>query len=219
MPLLHRSKIVFAAVLLAAGVAACGGSSSSSSSRRHSARGASSSQTGGSATSPPTTSTSTTTTTKSTPTTATGTTTTPQSSTTSSGGAALSAGCTPGDLGIHFAGGSGAAGTTYLTFDFVNVTDHPCTLHGYPGVSFVLDSGATDAISNVRIPAAVHTVTIAAGGTAGFAVGVPGNAAPNCVSVQDFRFIPPNDTGYEQIKEPTVACGGKVTVTPVGDTQ
>ncbi len=125
--------------------------------------------------------------------------------------------CTAHDLGIHYVGSNGTPGTVYETFAFINVSSHPCKLYGYPGVSLVLTSGKVDDITTKRDPAhPPKSVTVAPGAHAPFIVGVHSVAAHPCVSVRDFRFIPPDDTAYEQIAHPVKACGASVTVSAVG---
>lgn len=127
------------------------------------------------------------------------------------------AGCTPTDLGIRLGPSSGAAGTEYVQYDFVNVTSHACTLMGYPGVSLVLTDGHVDDITNNRDPGdKSHLVTVPAGGDAAFTVGFVSSAAHPCVNATHLRFIPPNDYAYEQIADKVQACGRFVDVTPVG---
>ena len=56
----------------------------------------------------------------------------PVASPTSTGGKAP---CPTRALATKNGGSQGAAGSTYLSIDFSNITGAPCTLYGYPGVS------------------------------------------------------------------------------------
>lgn len=143
-----------------------------------------------------------------------GTATTSTSTPTTNSGATT---CTPKQLGIHYVRSGGAAGTVYETFAFVNVSSSACSLYGYPGVSLVLTSGQVDDITNVRDPSRPPKhVVVAPGARAPFVLGVHGPAAQPCVQARELRFIPPNDTAYEQITHPGQICGGSVVVSAVG---
>ncbi|RZQ62087.1 DUF4232 domain-containing protein [Amycolatopsis suaedae] len=48
--------------------------------------------------------------------------------------------CDVDELDIKFGNGDAAAGTVYRPLLFTNIDDEPCTLHGFPGVSFVTGS-------------------------------------------------------------------------------
>lgn len=63
--------------------------------------------------------------------------------------------------------GSGAAGSVYYELEFSNVSSSTCTLHGYPGVSAVTDSGQQLGSAAARDPQfPPTTVTLAPGATA-----------------------------------------------------
>ncbi len=56
--------------------------------------------------------------------------------------AAAAAGCASGALRVSVGPANGAAGSIYYPLDFRNASAAPCTLQGYPGVSFVASPGA-----------------------------------------------------------------------------
>jgi hypothetical protein len=56
--------------------------------------------------------------------------------------AAAAPGCASGALRVSVGPANGAAGSIYYPLDFRNVSAAPCTLLGYPGVSFVTSPGA-----------------------------------------------------------------------------
>ena len=123
--------------------------------------------------------------------------------------------CAAKDLGIHLEKTSGAAGSEYRDFGFVNVSSHACELHGYPGVSAVTISGSVfDFRVTHRANQPEHTVVIAPGADASFSLAVRQVSSP-CRRFTRLRFIPPNDRQYEQIALGFTACGGRVSVSPV----
>ena len=63
---------------------------------------------------------------------------TPSAPSASAPAPAAAAPCSPRYLGARPAPspGGAAAGSTYVVLDFKNLSDSPCSLYGYPGVSF-----------------------------------------------------------------------------------
>ncbi len=111
--------------------------------------------------------------------------------------------------------GSGAAGSIYYALEFTNLSGHPCTLSGYPGVSAVDlsghrlgSAGGRDAFS----PA--HTVTLSAAGahqtaTATLRIVQAGNfPAATCAitTAAGIRVYPPNQTASKVVPFPFSAC-------------
>jgi hypothetical protein len=45
--------------------------------------------------------------------------------------------CKAADLQLSLGHGDAAAGTAYKPLRFTNISDHPCTIQGFPGVSYV----------------------------------------------------------------------------------
>ena len=82
--------------------------------------------------------------------------------------------------------GNAAAGSSYYPIVFTNVSGAPCTLYGYPGVSFVTGAGG----SEIGIPATENPVrprqliTLA-----------PGQAGHAELQVADAENYPPADCG------------------------
>ncbi len=129
--------------------------------------------------------------------------------------AAVTASCTARDLGVHFEKQSGAAGSQYLDFAFVNTTSHSCRLYGYPGVSALTAGGATvDFEVAHRTSQPEQPVVLEPGQTASFSLAARQVTAP-CRTITAWRFIPPNDRRYEQIAHRLRVCGNQVTVSPV----
>ncbi len=51
--------------------------------------------------------------------------------------------CSTGNLRFAVGRSNGAAGTIYYPLGFTNASSAPCTMYGYPGVSFVTSPGGT----------------------------------------------------------------------------
>ena len=109
--------------------------------------------------------------------------------------------------------GNGAAGSIFYTLMFTNLSGHPCTLHGYPGVSAVSLGGR-----QLGSPAAwgspgAPVVRLASGATA-YAVlqysdVVTSNSGPRpCypVTAAGLRIYPPDQTASKIVPFPLTAC-------------
>ena len=122
----------------------------------------------------------------------------------------------------------GAAGSTYYPVDFINVSDTPCGMYGFPGMSFVTADGG----SGQQIGAAAQrnpafsdlAVRLTAGGVAhawlqvAQAANYPASACQP-VTAHWLRIFPPGDTGAVYVGQSFPACGDSsaqlLTVTPV----
>jgi len=129
------------------------------------------------------------------------TTTAPPSTTTTAPAppASLSA-CTISHLAATLTSPQGAAGTTYYHLELTNTGNKPCTLYGYPGVSFV--TGATGAQVGAAAEHAtgvqpVATVTLDPGAFSVATLGIvdAGNYPPSCqiTSTSGLRVYPPGN--------------------------
>jgi len=114
----------------------------------------------------------------------------------------------------------GATGRIVAEFSFINVTHHECRLFGYPGASAFAATGA-----RIRLhvsPDALrpdHRVVLAPRRGARFLFQTWDRAAGGpCHTSAILRFIPPGDSGYEQIRHRQLMCRGLATVTAVGVT-
>jgi hypothetical protein len=148
---------------------------------------------------------------------------TPSPSPTASQSQAAAAACTSRQLKLSLGTGQGTAGKTYQPVVFTNTASKPCTLFGYPGVSFV------DANGNQLGKAAAHDtgskqlVTLAPqGGTASALLGVPdpGVFSPaNCqqLTASKLKVYPPNQTHALLVSDPAMICtkAGRSTIRPV----
>ncbi|GAA2329915.1 DUF4232 domain-containing protein [Dactylosporangium salmoneum] len=125
--------------------------------------------------------------------------------------------CHTSDLKISAQGapGGGAAGSEYTWLVFTNVSTRPCSLYGFPGVSWVTAASG----QQVNDPTARMTelkparIVLAPQGVAHAVVrhGHPGAFEPDChaVSVAGFRVYPPDETAAVFVPWPATACSAK----------
>ena len=108
--------------------------------------------------------------------------------------------------------GNGAAGSSYYSLGFTNLSGHACTLLGYPGVSAVNLGGhalgSAAARENFQTP---RVVTLAGGATAHAVLRIveAGNfPASRCheVTAAGLRVYPPNELASKVIPFPFPAC-------------
>lgn len=120
-------------------------------------------------------------------------------------------------VAVDTAKSSGAAGSIYYPLDFTNISGSPCTLFGYPGVSFVTGPSGTllgrAATRNPVVPAA--TVTLAPGTVAHATLQVAeaGNYDPaQChpVTAHWLRVYPPDQTAALYAHFTTQACSARL---------
>lgn len=135
--------------------------------------------------------------------------------------------CTAGQLQLSLAGGDGAAGTTYKQLWFKNVGGSECTIHGYPGVSYVGgDDGHQIGAAAYRDGQKTAPVLLAPGQSAYADVGFVniGNYDPaecNPEETRGLRVYPPHDTASEFVEFPNTGCangqlpGNQLTVKSV----
>jgi len=145
------------------------------------------------------------------------------SSTAAAGAAAAAAApaCTTSSLDVWLdtGGGGGTAGGTYYDLQFTNLSAHPCTLYGYPGISAVNLSGKQlGAAARRDAQHASTTVTLAAGtgqnllsatATAVIKItdsGVYGPTACGSVNAAGLRVYPPGQTASRVVPFPFAAC-------------
>jgi Protein of unknown function (DUF4232) len=83
---------------------------------------------------------------------------TPSTSATSAAGASDGSACASMDLGAHVGLAQGTAGSIYQVIYFTNLSNTPCTLYGYPGVSLAAGSSQ---VNQVGAAAARSTATAA----------------------------------------------------------
>ena len=89
--------------------------------------------------------------------------------------------CHRSDLDVRAGLVEGAAGSTYRRINFVNTGEHPCTLRGWPTITFRGAAGHRIGKESSRTPSRHPLVTVPAGGRAHANVRVPnpGNFTPS----------------------------------------
>jgi hypothetical protein len=108
--------------------------------------------------------------------------------------------CHSADLTVGLAGGGGAAGTVYRSLQFTNKGAQPCTLQGFPGVSYTAgDDGHQVGSPAIREGDQGGTVTLNPGQVASAAVGfaqVDNFDPAECQKtlVRGIRVYPPGET-------------------------
>jgi Domain of unknown function (DUF4232) len=107
--------------------------------------------------------------------------------------------------------GSAAAGSTYFSLKFTNLSGRACTLGGYPGISAVNLAGRQLGSAGSRAVSPAHPVSLAAGATASavLRITVAGNF-PNTicrrVMAAGLRVYPPNQRASRIVPFPFEAC-------------
>ncbi|MBO0692376.1 MAG: DUF4232 domain-containing protein [Acidimicrobiaceae bacterium] len=151
------------------------------------------------------------------PTTAAPTTAAPTTAATTAPATAAIQPCRTVQLTASLSGASGAAGTIYYNLNFHNGSSTPCTLFGYPGVSYVRGSTGIQtgdpASRNASISGASSpkAVTLAAGGSAHAVVGeveVANYPSATCrpVAVRGLRVYPPDQTAALFVPQVAKGC-------------
>jgi len=124
--------------------------------------------------------------------------------------------CHTGDLKLTLGKRGGATATKFQPLYFTNIAEHACTLHGYPGVSWVAGNDrhqVGDAFDRAAFNPKV-TVTLAPGDVAYSILGthdVGMFPASQCkpVSVRGYRVYPPDETKSVFVASATKACSAK----------
>ena len=120
--------------------------------------------------------------------------------------------CKSADLKLSLGRGDAAAGTVYRPLVFTNVSDHPCVIQGFPGVSYVAGAdghqvGAPAYRDGTKGP----PVTLAKGASAyadvGF-VNVQNYDAMTCQPqpVRGLRVYPPQETASTFVDAAGTGC-------------
>ena len=108
--------------------------------------------------------------------------------------------------------GQGAAGTDYVTIDFTNKGDIPCSLDGYPGVSLDNSGGQIGAAATRDSSHGQPSeVTLAPGGKANAIVGVAdaqNYSSSTCTpdSASFLKIYPPNNTVAIDVPYKSTGC-------------
>jgi hypothetical protein len=137
--------------------------------------------------------------------------------------------CPTSALHVSIGNGNGAAGSVYYPIVFTNASSSPCTLFGFPGVSFVTGPNGSqigDAATR-QSDKPVQTVTLAVGGVAHATLQVVqalNFPAAKCqpVTAHFLKIYPPNQTEAVVLSFTAKACaatGQGVTVLNVAPVQ
>jgi hypothetical protein len=110
-------------------------------------------------------------------------------------GAAGAPACATSTLRLALGAQGAAAGTLYQTLVFTNTGTAPCSVLGYPGVSF-LDASGDQLGKPARRDTAErpHRVTLSPGGKAHAVVGMPQATACQEADSRAVRVYPPGQT-------------------------
>jgi hypothetical protein len=122
--------------------------------------------------------------------------------------------------------GNAAAGSSYYPVQFANTSSSPCTLYGYPGVSFVTAVGGSQiGIPATRNPAlAARLVTLSPGQTvhAELQVADAQNYPPadcHLVTAHWLKVYPPNQTAPVYVTFTAQTCSKPKTILSVQTVQ
>ncbi|QWF80249.1 DUF4232 domain-containing protein [Amycolatopsis sp. CA-230715] len=120
--------------------------------------------------------------------------------------------CKAKDLKLSLGRGGAAAGTTYRPLLFTNVSDHDCTIQGFPGVSYVSGAdghqvGAAAYRDGTKGPAIKLGKGQVASADIGFAtVANYDEAICNPEPVRGLRVFPPQERDSLFIEAPGTGC-------------
>jgi hypothetical protein len=126
--------------------------------------------------------------------------------------APASARCTTGRTVIWLdTQGDAGAGSVFYSLKFTNLSDHPCTLIGFPGVSAVDLAGHQLGRAASRTSSTVATASLASGATVAAAIRITQvlnfpTAACKPVNAAGFRVYPPGQTAAKVVPFPFKAC-------------
>ncbi|GAA1953230.1 DUF4232 domain-containing protein [Amycolatopsis minnesotensis] len=122
--------------------------------------------------------------------------------------------CTAKDLKLALGRGDGAAGTVYRPLLFTNISDHACTVQGFPGVSYVTGAdgrqvGAAAFRDGSKGPAVKLGKGQSAAAEIGFVnVGNYDAAACKPEPVRGLRVFPPQERDSLFVEAPGTGCAG-----------
>jgi hypothetical protein len=125
--------------------------------------------------------------------------------------AASAADCTTGQLRLSLGMSQGATGSFYQNVVLTNTSSAPCTLLGFPGVSYVDSSGNQLGQAAVHNGSVGHRVTLAGGGSAYAVLQQPDPGVfspPQCqeVTAARLKVFPPNQFGALLVHDHTHIC-------------
>ncbi|MFC0115876.1 DUF4232 domain-containing protein [Kibdelosporangium aridum] len=124
--------------------------------------------------------------------------------------------CKSANLKLSVRGGEGAAGTIYRDLVFTNASSAPCTIQGFPGVSYVTgDNGQQVGEPAVRVGTKGAAIKLAPGQSAVAPVGFtqiqnydPAVCKPT--EVRGLRVYPPQETASMFVPLAGTGCAGNL---------
>jgi hypothetical protein len=131
--------------------------------------------------------------------------------------------CTSSQLALSLGQGQGAAGSFYTPVILTNKGAKPCTMLGYPGVSYISSSGAAVGVPASEIKGKEATVTLTSGGAASALLHQPNPLVfppADChkKKASGLRVYPPGQTLSLTVATSTPVCTttkGRSGVTPM----
>jgi Protein of unknown function (DUF4232) len=132
--------------------------------------------------------------------------------------------CSSSHLRLSLTSGQGTAGTTFQAVVLTNTGSRPCTLFGYPGVSFVNSGGSIIGKPSSRDGAVVRTVRLRVGGSASALSRQPdaGNFAPSACrprTADRIQVFPPGQTVALFAPDAVQVCSTSTGRTGIGPMQ
>ena len=129
-------------------------------------------------------------------------------------------GCSTSSLSLAAGDAQGAAGSTYEDYLLVNRGASPCTLTGFPGVSFLNAAGTTLGVAT-RSTTMYATITLGVGQTASFMVhtsnlGSDAGCAAATQTTTTLLVYPPNETTTLRVPTTQAACQPQVGPVQLG---
>lgn len=125
--------------------------------------------------------------------------------------------CSTGALRVSLGAAGGAAGSIYYPLEFTNVSGVPCTMYGYPGVSFVAGPGGAElggaAVRNPTQGPGLVTLAPGAVAHASVQVAVAQNYPPSVckpVTAHWLRVYPPDQYAPLYTDLTAMTCTGTV---------
>jgi hypothetical protein len=125
------------------------------------------------------------------------------------------------NLSLSIGQGQGAAGSTIIPLVFTNTGSRPCTMYGYPGVSFLDSGGQQLGVPAARSGTEEGVVTLAPGTKANALLSVPdpGNFSSgdcNRHTSASVRAYPPDQTASLETAESVPVCTTQAGVSSIG---
>jgi hypothetical protein len=132
------------------------------------------------------------------------------------GAAAAPAGCVTAGLVTWLnTDGDGAAGSTFFSLEFTNLSGHACTMLGFPGVSAVnLGGGQVGSAAGRSSGSPSSLITLGPGGTATATLQITEaanfpNATCHRTTAAGIRVYPPNQRSSSAVGFPFPACAAE----------